>query len=184
MPKRDEGPLADRATLANMAPEYGATCGFFPVDGITLDYLRLSGRPEQAVQLVEAYCKAQGLWRSEDAPEPRFSDTLELDLADVVPSLAGPKRPQDRLARLQADKIEMELAERRGVLIPADLLEPRLQAAFTAARERWLEAAPRLARELPADAEAREALLQAEFEAFLHRLADWANAGVDEGDDE
>ena len=94
------------------------------------------------------------------------------------------ERPQDRLARLQADKIEMELAERRGVLIPADLLEPRLQAAFTAARERWLEAAPRLARELPADAEAREALLQAEFEAFLHRLADWANAGVDEGDDE
>lgn len=94
------------------------------------------------------------------------------------------EKPQDRLASLQADKIEMELAERRGVLIPADLLEPRLQAAFTAARERWLEAAPRLARELPADAEAREALLQAEFEAFLHRLADWANAGVDEGDDE
>ena len=94
------------------------------------------------------------------------------------------EKPQDRLASLQADKIEMELAERRGVLIPADLLEPRLQAAFTAARERWLEAAPRLARELPADAEAREALLHAEFEAFLHRLADWANAGVDEGDDE
>ena len=94
------------------------------------------------------------------------------------------EKPQDRLARLQADKIEMELAERRGVLIPADLLEPRLQAAFTAARERLLEAVPRLARELPADAEGREAALQAEFEAFLHRLADWANAGVDEGDDE
>ena len=94
------------------------------------------------------------------------------------------EKPQDRLARLQADKIEMELAERRGVLIPADLLEPRLQAAFTAARERLLEAAPRLARELPADAEGREAALQAEFEALLHRLADWANAGVDEGDDE
>ena len=94
------------------------------------------------------------------------------------------EKPQDRLARLQADKIEMELAERRGVLIPADLLEPRLQAAFTAARERLLEAAPRLARELPADAEGRESALQTEFEAFLHRLADWANAGVDEGDDE
>lgn len=94
------------------------------------------------------------------------------------------EKPQDRLARLQADKIEMELAERRGVLIPADLLEPRLQAAFTAARERLLESAPRLARELPADAEGREAALQAEFEALLHRLADWANAGVDEGDDE
>ena len=94
------------------------------------------------------------------------------------------ERPQDRLARLQADKIEIELAERRGVLIPADLLEPRLQAAFTAARERWLEVAPRLAREFTADAAAREALLQAEFESFLHRLADWANAGVDEGDDE
>lgn len=98
-----ELPLADRATLANMAPEYGATCGFFPVDGITLDYLRLSGRPEQAVQLVEAYCKAQGLWR-EPGDEPSFSDTLQLDLGTVEASLAGPKRPQDRVALPQVGK--------------------------------------------------------------------------------
>ena len=90
-------PLADRATIANMAPEYGATCGFFPVDQVTLDYLRLSGRPEQTVQLVEAYCKAQGLWRL-PGQEPLFSDTLALDMNDVQASLAGPKRPQDRVA--------------------------------------------------------------------------------------
>ena len=90
-------PLADRATLANMAPEYGATCGFFPVDQVTLDYLRLSGRPDENVQLVEAYCKAQGLWR-EPGQEPLFSDSLALDMHEVVASLAGPKRPQDRVA--------------------------------------------------------------------------------------
>ncbi|KXG83759.1 aconitate hydratase AcnA [Pseudomonas mosselii] len=90
-------PLADRATIANMAPEYGATCGFFPVDQVTLDYLRLSGRPEEAVQLVEAYSKAQGLWRL-PGQEPLFSDTLALDMNDVEASLAGPKRPQDRVA--------------------------------------------------------------------------------------
>ncbi|WP_371368204.1 aconitate hydratase AcnA [Pseudomonas sp. QL9] len=90
-------PLADRATIANMAPEYGATCGFFPVDEITLGYLRLSGRPEQTVQLVEAYCKAQGLWR-EPGQEPLFTDALQLDLGDVEASLAGPKRPQDRVS--------------------------------------------------------------------------------------
>lgn len=90
-------PLADRATIANMAPEYGATCGFFPVDDITLDYLRLSGRPDETVALVEAYCKAQGLWR-EPGHEPAFTDTLELDMGSVEASLAGPKRPQDRVA--------------------------------------------------------------------------------------
>ncbi|WP_462383150.1 aconitate hydratase AcnA [Pseudomonas sp. Marseille-QA0892] len=89
-------PLADRATIANMAPEYGATCGFFPVDDITLDYLRLSGRPAETVELVEAYCKAQGLWR-EPGQEPAFTDTLSLDLGSVEASLAGPKRPQDRV---------------------------------------------------------------------------------------
>ena len=89
-------PLADRATIANMAPEYGATCGFFPVDAITLGYLRLSGRPEQTVKLVEAYCKAQGLWR-EQGHEPVFSDSLELDMGSVEACLAGPKRPQDRV---------------------------------------------------------------------------------------
>ena len=90
-------PLADRATIANMAPEYGATCGFFPVDEITLGYLRLSGRPEATVQLVEAYSKAQGLWR-EKGHEPVFTDSLQLDMGDVEASLAGPKRPQDRVA--------------------------------------------------------------------------------------
>ena len=90
-------PLADRATLANMAPEYGATCGFFPVDEVTLDYLRLSGRPTESVDLVEAYCKAQGLWR-EPGQEPLFSDSLALDMGEVQASLAGPKRPQDRVA--------------------------------------------------------------------------------------
>ncbi len=97
-------PLTDRATIANMAPEYGATMGFFPVDGETVKYLEFTGRKALA-PLVEAYCKSQGLWRAEDAPEPRFSDTLELNLADVVPSLAGPKRPQDRLALKDAKKV-------------------------------------------------------------------------------
>ena len=88
--------LADRATIANMAPEYGATVGFFPVDSRTLDYLRLSGRPEEDIALVEAYCKAQGLFRDERI-EPSFAETLSLDLATVKPCLAGPKRPQDRI---------------------------------------------------------------------------------------
>ena len=89
--------LADRATIANMSPEYGATMGFFPCDDETLKYLRLSGRDEHQVRLVEAYTKAQGLFRTDATPDPVFSDTLELDLSTVVPSLAGPKRPQDRI---------------------------------------------------------------------------------------
>ena len=89
--------LADRATIANMAPEYGATCGFFPIDERTTEYMELSGRDPDTIALVEAYCKAQGLWRSSDDPDPEFADVLELDLGDVVPSLAGPKRPQDRV---------------------------------------------------------------------------------------
>ena len=90
--------LADRATIANMAPEYGATMGFFPVDAETPKYLRLSGRSDEQVALVEAYTKAQGLFRTDETPDPVFTDTLELDLSTVVPSLAGPKRPQDRVA--------------------------------------------------------------------------------------
>ncbi|MCX7119576.1 MAG: aconitate hydratase AcnA, partial [Legionellales bacterium] len=90
-------PLANRATIANMAPEYGATCGFFPVDQETLRYLKLTGRDEHAIHLVEAYSKAQGLWYDASQPDPIFTDTLELDLATVVPSLAGPKRPQDKV---------------------------------------------------------------------------------------
>ncbi len=89
--------LADRATIANMAPEYGATCGFFPIDQVTLDYLNLTGRSPERVALVEAYAKAQGMWRADDMPEPLYSHVLDLDLDSVRPSLAGPKRPQDRV---------------------------------------------------------------------------------------
>ena len=98
----DDMTLADRATISNMAPEYGATCGFFPIDGETLNYLRFTGRNEDRVALVEAYAKAQGMWRDADAPEPVFTDTLELDLGTVEPSLAGPKRPQDRVLLSEA----------------------------------------------------------------------------------
>jgi aconitate hydratase len=97
--------LADRATLANMAPEYGATCGFFGIDNKTLDYLRLTGRDEDQIALVEAYSKEQGLWIDPEAEEPIFTDTLELDLATVVPSLAGPKRPQDKVALPDVDNL-------------------------------------------------------------------------------
>lgn len=92
----DTLPLADRATIANMAPEYGATCGFFPIDAVTLDYMRLSGRSDEQVALVEAYAKAQGMWRN-PGDEPVFTSTLELRMDDVEASLAGPKRPQDRV---------------------------------------------------------------------------------------
>ncbi len=94
----DELPLADRATIGNMAPEYGATCGFFPVDKTTIDYLRISGRDEHRIALTEAYAKAQGMWRDASTPDPVFTDTMELDLSTVEPSMAGPKRPQDRVA--------------------------------------------------------------------------------------
>jgi len=89
--------LADRATIGNMAPEYGATCGFFPIDRVTINYLTFSSRDPERVKLVEAYAKAQGMWHDETTPEPVFTDTLELDLATVEPSLAGPRRPQDRV---------------------------------------------------------------------------------------
>ena len=94
----DQLPLADRATIANMAPEYGATCGFFPIDQETINYLRLSDRPAETIALVEAYAKAQGMWRYSGTEDPVYTATLELELASVVASLAGPKRPQDRVA--------------------------------------------------------------------------------------
>ncbi len=97
--------LADRATLANMAPEYGATCGFFGIDDKTLEYLRLTGREEDQIALVEAYAKEQGLWIDADAADPIFTDTLELDMGSVVPSLAGPKRPQDKVALTEVDDV-------------------------------------------------------------------------------
>ncbi len=107
--------LADRATVANMAPEYGATCGLFPIDAQTTDYLTFSGRDPDTVKLVEVYAKAQGLWREDDAPDPVYTDTLELDLGDVESSIAGPKRPQDRIS-LSSAKAEFErlLTEYRG----------------------------------------------------------------------
>ncbi len=100
-------PLADRATIANMAPEYGATCGIFPIDEETLSYMTLTGRSQEQIDLVEGYAKAQGMWRRDDDPVADYSDTLHLDLGDVVPSLAGPKRPQDRIA-LTESKVEFE----------------------------------------------------------------------------
>jgi aconitate hydratase len=105
-------PLADRATIGNMAPEYGATCGIFPVDAETLRYLEFSGRPAERVELVEAYCREQGLFHDESSEDAVYSDTLGLDLGEVVPSLAGPKRPQDRVALTDAaTDFHAELAE-------------------------------------------------------------------------
>ncbi|MFZ4688670.1 MAG: aconitate hydratase AcnA [Polymorphobacter sp.] len=124
-PGLDALTLADRATIANMAPEYGATCGFFPIDEATLDYMRLSGRDASRVALVKAYCQAQGLWRETDTPDPVFTDTLELDLGSVLPSLAGPRRPQDKvLLSIAAPAFEGELsggykqAERMNQRVP------------------------------------------------------------------
>ncbi len=97
--------LADRATLANMAPEYGATCGFFGIDDKTLEYLRLTGREDDQIALVEAYAKEQGLWIDATAPDPIFTDTLSLDMGSIVPSLAGPKRPQDKVALTEVDDV-------------------------------------------------------------------------------
>ena len=116
-PGLDNLPLADRATIANMAPEYGATCGFFPIDERTLDYLRLTGRDEEQVALVRAYTQAQGLWRDASAPEPVFTDTLELDMSSIEPSLAGPKRPQDRVPLADVDdqfNAELESTYHKG----------------------------------------------------------------------
>ena len=95
--------LADRATIANMAPEYGATCGFFGIDHKTIEYMRLTGRPEAQIALTEAYCKVQGLWLEPDGEEPVFTETLQLDMSSVEPSLAGPKRPQDKVLLSQVD---------------------------------------------------------------------------------
>ncbi|MBN9320116.1 MAG: aconitate hydratase 1 [Caulobacterales bacterium 68-7] len=114
--------LEDQATIANMAPEYGATCGFFPISQVTVDYLRATGRDAARVNLVEAYAKAQGMWFDADAPEPVFTDVLELDLATVMPSLAGPKRPQDRvLLNEAAEKFNEALANDFGKKESADL---------------------------------------------------------------
>jgi len=123
--------LENRATIANMAPEYGATCGFFPVDAETLRFLRFSGRPEEQVALVEAYCREQGLFLTGESPEAEYTDVLELDLATVVPSVAGPKRPQDRV-NLFDTKRSFELAlpsltrAKKPGVVPAPAATPTL----------------------------------------------------------
>ncbi|HEU0117120.1 MAG TPA: aconitate hydratase, partial [Alphaproteobacteria bacterium] len=109
-PGLDNMSLEDRATVANMAPEYGATCGIFPIDGKTIDYLKFTGRDPERIALVEMYAKAQGMWRDAFSPDPVFTDTLSLDLGSIEPSLAGPRRPQDRVALSKAaEAFEKEL---------------------------------------------------------------------------
>ncbi len=131
-------PLADRATIANMAPEYGATMGFFPCDAETLKYLRLTGRAEHHVKLVEAYTRAQGLFRTDDTADPVFTDTLELDLGTVEPSLAGPKRPQDRVPLRESKSMYLTALrtdmEKMGTL--AGVAEARKAAAGSAQPEK------------------------------------------------
>ncbi len=107
-------PLADRATIGNMSPEYGATCGFFPVDDETLRYLRLTGRPERQIALVEAYCKENALWHDPDEP-PTYSQVVELDLSTVEPSLAGPRRPQDRVPLSHAKQAFLDALPTFGI---------------------------------------------------------------------
>src|SRR4051812_38490138 len=111
-------PLADRATIGNMSPEFGSTCAIFPIDAETLRYLQFTGRPADQVELVEAYAREQGLWHDESSEEPMYSDTIELDLGDVEPSLAGPKRPQDRVALVEA---QPEFREALEELLPDDV---------------------------------------------------------------
>jgi aconitate hydratase len=128
--------IADRATLGNMSPEYGATIAICPIDEMTLDYLRLTGRDAPSVQLVEAYAKAQGLFRTSSAPEPVYSATIELDLASIEPSLAGPKRPQDRVPLRQAKQLfqqalDVMLAERK---VKGGAAKPGEQSSPAAAR--------------------------------------------------
>ena len=137
-PGLSEMSLPDRATIANMAPEYGATVGFFPVDDETLRYLRLTGRTDEEVDRVERYTKEQGLFRTDSTPEPEFSEKLELDLASVEPNLAGPKRPQDRVA-LSSMKTEFRKAlvaptKERGFGLCADELERAVALRFNGHR--------------------------------------------------
>jgi aconitate hydratase len=123
--------LADRATLGNMSPEYGATCGFFPVDEQTLEYLRLTGRPADRIELVEAYCKANRLWH-EPEKHPEYSQVVELDLSSVVPSIAGPRRPQDRVALSDAKDSFIESLGSFGAEIPSGTYDKEIANSFPA----------------------------------------------------
>jgi aconitate hydratase len=133
-------PLADRATIANMAPEYGATCGIFPIDVETLRYLELSGRPESLIRLVEAYAKAQGFFHTAETPEAEYSDSLELDLSTVEPSLAGPKRPQDRVPLSDAKaSFQMALKAMIATAKPAKVAAAAVAATTDVKSESRLE---------------------------------------------
>ncbi len=125
-------PLADRATIGNMSPEYGATCGFFPVDGRTLEYLRLTGRDEDRIRLVEAYCKENALWHDPADGEPAYSQVVELDLSSVEPSLAGPRRPQDRVPLARAKQSFLRELGSFGVDYPAGSYDRELANSFPA----------------------------------------------------
>src|SRR5712675_997254 len=123
-------PLADRATIGNMSPEFGSTCAIFPIDEETIRYLKLSGRPPEQIELVEAYAREQGLWHDEDSEEPTFTERLELDLATVVPSIAGPKRPQDRVS-LTESKAAFRMAL-EGYLPDEDREDEAIEESFPA----------------------------------------------------
>jgi aconitate hydratase len=123
-------PIADRATIGNMSPEFGSTCAIFPIDSETLRYLKLSGRTSERIELVEAYAREQGLWHDEDSEEPTYSDLIELDLGEVVPSIAGPKRPQDRVSLTDAKRAFGEALQ--GILPEADGEDEALGGTFPA----------------------------------------------------
>src|SRR5438309_1875933 len=124
-------PLADRATIGNMSPEFGSTCAIFPIDAETLRYLEFSGRPKELIELVEAYAKEQGLWHDDvPAEEPTFSDTIELDLGSVVPSIAGPKRPQDRVSLTESKQAFRMALD--GYLPEEDLEDEAVAESFPA----------------------------------------------------
>jgi aconitate hydratase A / 2-methylisocitrate dehydratase len=123
-------PLADRATIGNMSPEFGSTCAIFPIDAETLRYLEFSGRPKELIELVEAYAREQGMWHDEDSEEPTYSDELELDLSDVVPSVAGPKRPQDRVPLTESKHAFREALE--GMLPDDDREDDAIAGSFPA----------------------------------------------------
>ena len=123
-------PIADRATIGNMSPEFGSTCAIFPIDAETLRYLELSGRPPERIALVEAYAREQGLWHDESSPEPVFSDLIELDLGEVVPSIAGPKRPQERVSLSDSKRVFRDAL--RGYVANGDGLDEALADTFPA----------------------------------------------------
>ncbi len=135
----DSLPLADRATIGNMAPEFGSTCGIFPIDEETLNYLRLSGRSPERIALVEAYAKAQGLFRTKGQPDPIYTDTLSLDLGTVVPTLAGPRRPHDKVAlsdvgagfkKVLPELVAQAKKKAKGVTVSAEELAVRTGASL------------------------------------------------------